>query len=397
MENSLISLLEGLGLEKSSIGPMYWIIVILGIILLLLGSNFICQRIIIPIVNIVTKKTSTTWDEILLNKKTLKSTCNLIVAIIITALLPIIVDKDTALYIIVSKAIWVYIILLFIMVICSLLSSLYIISSSAEKTRNHTLQGVFQMLKIATIFIGIIIIASIVIDKDPMKLLAGLGASAAVLMLVFKDSIMGLVAGVQLSANDMLRPGDWITMPKYDADGFVIDVTLTTVKVRNWDNTISTIPPYALVSDSFQNWRGMWDSGGRRIKRSIFIDMNSISFCSDDKRKELIEKGYLGSDKDEKIVNLTAFREWLEEWLRNHPSVNKNMIIMVRQLQPTPQGLPLELYFFFDGTNWVPYEHLQSEIFEYVFAVIPEFGLKGFQAPAGSDFSDIRRTPVNTH
>lgn len=397
MENSLISLLEGLGLEKSSIGPMYWIIVILGIILLLLGSNFICQRIIIPIVNMVTKKTSTTWDEILLNKKTLKSTCNLIVAIIITALLPIIVDKNTALYIIVSKAIWVYIILLFIMVICSLLSSLYIISSSAEKTRNHTLQGVFQMLKIATIFIGIIIIASIVIDKDPMKLLAGLGASAAVLMLVFKDSIMGLVAGVQLSANDMLRPGDWITMPKYDADGFVIDVTLTTVKVRNWDNTISTIPPYALVSDSFQNWRGMWDSGGRRIKRSIFIDMNSISFCSDDKRKELIEKGYLGSDKDEKIVNLTAFREWLEEWLRNHPSVNKNMIIMVRQLQPTPQGLPLELYFFFDGTNWVPYEHLQSEIFEYVFAVLPEFGLKGFQAPAGSDFSDIRRTPVNTH
>lgn len=376
---------------------MYWIIVILGIILLLLGSNFICQRIIIPIVNMVTKKTSTTWDEILLNKKTLKSTCNLIVAIIITALLPIIVDKNTALYIIVSKAIWVYIILLFIMVICSLLSSLYIISSSAEKTRNHTLQGVFQMLKIATIFIGIIIIASIVIDKDPMKLLAGLGASAAVLMLVFKDSIMGLVAGVQLSANDMLRPGDWITMPKYDADGFVIDVTLTTVKVRNWDNTISTIPPYALVSDSFQNWRGMWDSGGRRIKRSIFIDMNSISFCSDDKRKELIEKGYLGSDKDEKIVNLTAFREWLEEWLRNHPSVNKNMIIMVRQLQPTPQGLPLELYFFFDGTNWVPYEHLQSEIFEYVFAVLPEFGLKGFQAPAGSDFSDIRRTPVNTH
>ena len=397
MENSLISLLEGLGLEKSSIGPMYWIIVILGIILLLLGSNFICQRIIIPIVNMVTKKTSTTWDEILLNKKTLKSTCNLIVAIIITALLPIIVDKNTALYIIVSKAIWVYIILLFIMVICSLLSSLYIISSSAEKTRNHTLQGVFQMLKIATIFIGIIIIASIVIDKDPMKLLAGLGASAAVLMLVFKDSIMGLVAGVQLSANDMLRPGDWITMPKYDADGFVIDVTLTTVKVRNWDNTISTIPPYALVSDSFQNWRGMFDSGGRRIKRSIFIDMNSISFCSDDKRKELIEKGYLGSDKDEKIVNLTAFREWLEEWLRNHPSVNKNMIIMVRQLQPTPQGLPLELYFFFDGTNWVPYEHLQSEIFEYVFAVLPEFGLKGFQAPAGSDFSDIRRTPVNTH
>ena len=202
---------------------------------------------------------------------------------------------------------------------------------------------------------------------------------------------MGLVAGVQLAANDMLRPGDWIEMPKYGADGFVIDVTLTTVKVQNWDKTITTIPPYALVSDSFQNWRGMFDSGGRRIKRSIYIDMTSIGFCDDKQLKQLVEKGYIKENIKNRSVNLTLFREWLEEWLRNHPQVNKDMIILVRQLQPTSQGLPLELYFFFDGTMWIPYEHLQAEIFEYIYALLPEFGLRTFQSPTGSDLKDFRQ------
>jgi miniconductance mechanosensitive channel len=246
------------------------------------------------------------------------------------------------------------------------------------------------MLKIIIICIGSIIVIGIVIDKDPSNLLAGLGASAAVLMLVFKDSIMGLVAGVQLSANDMLRPGDWITMEKYGADGMVQDVSLTTVKVQNWDKTITTIPPYALVSDSFQNWRGMFDSGGRRIKRSINIDMNTIAFIGEEQLEALAKKGlYTGDCKDKKVVNLTLFREWLEEWLKQHPKVNKEMITMVRQLQPTTQGLPLELYFFFNGTAWVMYEHLQSEIFEYVLATLPEFGLKTFQSPTGSDFKGL--------
>jgi miniconductance mechanosensitive channel len=242
------------------------------------------------------------------------------------------------------------------------------------------------MLKIVAICIGAIIIVSIIIDKDPTKLLAGLGASAAVLMLVFKDSIMGLVAGVQLSANDMLRPGDWIEMPKYGADGTVIDVTLTTIKVQNWDKTITTIPPYALVSDSFQNWRGMFDSGGRRIKRSIYIDMNSVKFCDKEQLEAFAKKGMLTETENSgHEVNLTLFRQWLEEWLRKHPKVNKEMIIMVRQLQPTPQGTPLELYFFFNGTAWVDYEHFQAEVFEYILAMIPEFGLRVFQTPAGND------------
>ena len=397
MENYLTSLLRSLGIESGTVAILYWVIVLTGIVLLIYCSRILCSRALIPFVKMLTRKTETKWDEILLNEATLRIMCNMMVAVIIIALLPFVLSKESVIYTFAARLCWVYLTVVSVQLACSLFAALNLISTEAERTKNHTLQGVFQMLKIIAISIGAIIVASIVIDKNPMKLLAGLGASAAVLMLVFKDSIMGLVAGVQLSANDMLRPGDWITMPKYDADGFVVDVTLTTVKVRNWDNTISTIPPYALVSDSFQNWRGMWDSGGRRIKRSIFIDMNSVAFCSEEKRKELIEKGYLSADRGDKVVNLTAFREWLEEWLRNHPSVNNKMTLLVRQLQPTPQGLPLELYFFYDGINWVPYEHLQAEVFEYLFAVLPEFGLRAFQAPSGSDFSDNRRIPSHLY
>ena len=279
-------------------------------------------------------------------------------------------------------------IVIFVKLCCAVLTSLYQISSLSKKTKNHTMKGVFQMLKIVVICIGLIYITSIVIDKDPTNLIAGLGASAAVLMLVFKDSIMGLVAGVQLSANDMLRPGDWIIMEKYGADGMVQDVSLTTVKVQNWDKTITTIPPYALVSESFQNWRGMFDSGGRRIKRSIFIDMNSIAFCTADQIEKLKANSLFTGD-EKTPVNLTVFREWLEMWLKNHPKVNKGMITMVRQLQPTAHGLPLELYFFFDGTAWVNYEHLQAEVFEYILAIMPQFGLKIFQSPTGNDLKEL--------
>jgi miniconductance mechanosensitive channel len=220
-----------------------------------------------------------------------------------------------------------------------------------------------------------------------MNILTGLGASAAILMLVFKDTIMGLVAGVQLSANNMLRPGDWITMPKYGADGTVIEVTLTTVKVQNWDNTITTIPPYALVSDSFQNWRGMRESGGRRIKRSLNIDMTTVHFCTPQQLKNFEKRGWLeGFERTGKEeVNLHVFRHYLERYLRHHPRVNTSLTLMVRQLQPTPQGLPIELYFFSANKDWIPYERLQAEVFDHVLAVLPQFGLKVFQSPTGTD------------
>ena len=379
-------LFDELGFYTTQNEMVKWGIVIGGALLLFYICDLLGQKIVIPTVRRFTRRTKEKWDDIILNDSTLKGLCRLFPGIIISALLPILFTENSEILIFCTKICKAYIAIIGVSLLCSVFSSLYKISHEAEKTKDHTLQGVFQMLKIIVIGIGAIIVVSIFFDKDPSNLLAGLGASAAILMLVFKDSILGLVAGIQLSANDMLRPGDWITMPKYEADGFVIDVTLTTVKVQNWDKTITTIPPYALISDSFQNWRGMFSSGGRRVKRSILIDTNSITFLDEKKKKELIKKGYNLAENKDKQVNLTLFREWLEEWLRNHPAINKEMILLVRQLQPTQQGLPLELYFFSSDTAWIAYEHLQAEIFEYLFAILPDFGLRAFQSPAGSDF-----------
>lgn len=383
MENEL---LNELGINTGHHELLQWAIIIVGAFLLFYTCDFIGKRVVMPIVRRFTKTTTNTWDDILLNNDTIKNLCRLVPGIIASAVLPFFLEADSNILIFCLKLCKAYVAIIGVGLLCTIFSSLYKLSHESEKTKDHTLQGVFQMLKIVVISIGAIIVVSIFFDKDPSNLLAGLGASAAILMLVFKDSILGLVAGIQLSANDMLRPGDWITMPKYEADGFVIDVTLTTVKVQNWDKTITTIPPYALVSDSFQNWRGMFCSGGRRIKRSIYIDTNSITFCEGKLKENLIKKGLINADDNKQYVNLTLFREWLENWLRNHPAVNKEMILLVRQLQPTVQGLPLELYFFSSDTAWIAYEHLQAEIFEYLFAVLPEYGLKAFQSPAGTDF-----------
>lgn len=378
-------LLKDLRIDTGNNELLQWAVIIVGAFLLFYICEIISKKAIIPIVRRFTECTTSKWDDILLNNDTLRNLCRLVPGIMAGFILPFVLEADSTILAFSLKLCKAYIAIIGVGLLCTIFTSLYKITHESEKTKDHTLQGVFQMLKIVVICIGAIIVVSIFFDKDPSNLLAGLGASAAILMLVFKDSILGLVAGIQLSANDMLRPGDWITMPKYDADGFVIDVTLTTVKVQNWDKTITTIPPYALVSDSFQNWRGMFCSGGRRVKRSIYIDTNSVTFCEGELKKNLIKKGLIKADEEQKQVNLTLFREWLEEWLRNHPAIHKEMIVMVRQLQPTAHGLPLELYFFSSNTAWVAYEHLQAEIFEYIFAILPEYGLKAFQSPSGTD------------
>lgn len=378
-------LLKDLGIGAGHNELLQWAVIIIGAFLLFYICEFFSKKVVIPIVRRFTNSTTSKWDDILLNNDTLKNLCRLVPGIIASFILPFVLEADSTILVFCMKLCKAYVAIIGVGLLCTIFTSLYQITHESEKTKDHTLQGVFQMLKIVVISIGAIVVVSIFFDKDPSNLLAGLGASAAILMLVFKDSILGLVAGIQLSANDMLRPGDWIAMPKYGADGFVIDVTLTTVKVQNWDNTITTIPPYTLVSDSFQNWRGMFSSGGRRVKRSINIDTNSITFCEGELRKNLIKKGLIKADEEQKQVNLTLFREWLEEWLRNHPAIHKEMTVMVRQLQPTAHGLPLELYFFSSNTAWVAYEHLQAEIFEYIYAILPEYGLKAFQSPAGTD------------
>ena len=281
-----------------------------------------------------------------------------------------------------------------------------------ESLRGRPLKGLLQTLQVLLWFIGGIVVVSVLIGQSPLTLLAGLGASAAILMLVFKDSIMGFVSGVQLSANDMLKVGDWITMPKYGANGYVIEVTLNTVKVRNFDNTITTIPPYLLVSDSFQNWRGMRESGGRRVKRSINIDMTSVRFCTPEMlekfRKINLLKDYI--DQTEEVVrvyneenhidnevlvngrrqtNLGVFRAYLTAYLKSLPVVNTELNCMVRHLQPTDHGLPVELYFFSNVKDWIPYEAVQADVFDHVLAIIPEFDLRVFQSPSGADFRQL--------
>lgn len=292
----------------------------------------------------------------------------------------------------------------------SLLDVITGLSHRFATTAHLPLKGIFQSLKlIASLVVGIMVI-SLLIGKSPTILISGLGAMAAVLMLVFKDPILGLVAGIQLSANNMLKLGDWLEMPKYGADGAVIDIGLTTVKVQNWDNTITSMPTYALVSDSFKNWSGMSASGGRRIKRSLFIDTTSIHFLSEEEQKKLQKANllhpyltelhqeieqynqHISNDNvlnQRQMTNIGTFRIYLTEYLRNHPKIRKDMTMMVRQLAPDAQGLPLEIYCFTNTVVWLEYEGIQSDIFDHIFAIVGEFGLRVYQAPTGNDVRSL--------
>ena len=367
----------------------------LVIIAAILLFTYIClllfRYVLMPMVRRLTLKTKATWDDYLFSKEMMRGFGRLIPPIIIYMLLPLAFGDEPNLLGVLLKVCMIYLIFVSLWVVCTFLNSLYSISIEHETLKNRPLKGVYQMLKLVAVIIGVIIAVATLLNQDAATILAGLGASAAVLMLIFKDTILGLVAGVQLSANDMLRPGDWITMPKYGANGEVVEVSLTIVKVRNFDKTIITIPPYALVSDSFQNWRGMWDAGGRRIMRSINIDMRSIRFCTDEEKKTFAAAGWLDKEKvDEPVVNLWVFRTYVTNYLKNHPEVEKSFMTMVRQLQPTPEGLPLEIYCFTNTTVWPEYERIQAAIFDHVIAIIPQFGLRIFQRLTSSDFLNDR-------
>lgn len=389
INNEIALLLQNIGMEKDDINWGTQITIFLIILLITYLCTKLFRHLVIPIIHKITTRTKAKWDDYLFNTEMMKAFTRMIPPIMLYMLTPLAFSKSPQLLNFILKVCLIYLDIVTILLIGTFLNSLYNISNEHEKLRNRPLKGIYQMIKLITITIGIIILISILMDQDPTSILAGLGASAAVLMLIFKDSILGLVAGVQLSANDMLRPGDWITMNKYGADGYVIEVSLTTVKVQNFDKTITTIPPYALVSDSFQNWRGMRETGGRRIKRSINIDTNTIHFCTEEEIKTFIEKGFLDkkTNINERIVNLAIFRNYITDYLNNNPKVNKDLMIMVRQLQPASEGMPLEIYCFSDTPEWIPYETLQSEIFEHVMAMAKEFNLRIFQRPAGTDFN----------
>ncbi|MBX9190317.1 mechanosensitive ion channel family protein [Bacteroides sp. K03] len=406
-------ILQSWGFNESWTDDLTSAIILVIILAIAFLGDAICKHVILTTVTRLVKKTKATWDDVVFDRKVMIYLSHLVAPIILYILLPLAIS-NAGLLTFILRICMIYIIAVFLKFISALLSALYHVYSEREQFRDRPLKGLLQTVQVILFFIGGIIIVSILIDKSPMVLLTGLGASAAVLMLVFKDSIMGFVSGIQLSANNMLKVGDWIEMPKYGADGTVIEVTLNTVKVRNWDNTITTIPPYALVSDSFQNWRGMQESGGRRIKRSIRIDMNSVKFCTPEMlakyRKIRLLKDYI--EETEKVVeeynkehgidnsvlvngrrqtNLGVFRAYLTNYLRSLPAVNQDLTCMVRQLQPTEQGIPLELYFFSSIKAWIPYEGVQADVFDHVLAIIPEFDLHVFQNPTGEDFRALSR------
>ena len=415
------ALLAWLGLTSAlNNGWDRWVafaLVVLSVVLL----DFLCRTVLVRGIRRIVMRTKATWDDELFSSAVLSRLCNIVSAIVLVIVLPVVFDEQSEARTIVTRLIQVYIVVTVFRFINALLYAAFNIVSARPAWQNKPINGLRQTGQgIAALICGILIV-SILIGKSPAILLTGLGASAAVIMLVFRDSILGFVSGIQLSANNMLKVGDWISMPKYGADGTVEEVTLNTVKVRNWDNTIVTLPPYLLVSDSFQNWEGMRSSGGRRVKRSINIDMTSIRFCTPEmleryKRIDLL-KDYIartqqrveeynrqhdipsGEDKINGLhqTNIGVFRNYLNLYLRQNERVNQNMMVLVRQLQPTEQGLPMELYFFTDTVDWVPYEGIQADVFDHVLAVIPEFDLRVFQNPSGNDLRTLTGKTDTNH
>ena len=403
--------LQALGVGQDTAGAIDNIVALTIIVLLSVLADVACRKLLLPAIAHVVQRTKTTWDDVLFNPKVTARMAHIVAPFVAYMLLPLAFPESEAAGIEVLQRVLLAILqLTFVGLIDALLRALYLVYSGRESMRGRPLKGLLQTLLVCTWFMGMIIIISTLIGQNPWKLVAGLGASAAVLMLVFKDSIMGFVSGIQLSANDMLKVGDWIKMPKHGADGIVTEVTLATVKVRNWDNSITTIPPYALVSDSFNNWQAMRDSKARRIKRAIYIDMSSIRFCSDEMlaryqaipmlqsffgrmRQQADVAGAFPVGGMQGLTNLGVLRAYLVAYLGSLPLVRKDLHCMVRQLEPTATGLPLELYFFIEVIDWVPYEGVQSDIFDHVLAVVPLFDLRLFQAPSGTD---IRRMGAGT-
>ena len=384
--------------------------VLLIIILLALALDYICRYILLGAFKKFAKKTTNQLDDLIIEKKIINKGMHIIPSILIFTMLPLAYPSpaDKEILVLLQKLCQIYIITVSLLFINSLLNLGVELFHRNDKFKDKPLKGFVQIVQVILFSVGIILLISILINESPSTIFTGIGASAAILMLVFKDTILGFVAGIQLSANDMLRVDDWISMQKYGADGTVIEITLNTVKVKNFDNTISTIPPYALISESFQNWRGMRESPGRRIKRSINLDMNSVKFCTPEMlekyRKISLLAGYI-DDTENKLqtynqtnqidntilvngrrqTNLGVFRAYLQRYLESLPEVNKEMICMVRHLQPTEKGIPMELYFFSSIKDWVIYETIQADVFDHVLAVIPEFDLQIFQELSGSD------------
>ena len=406
---------QHIGVSELNAGYLYSLISLMIIVGLGWVANIFVKRFVLGLVRSVIKKSKTSIGELLVEQKFFHRLSHLAPAFVIVSLSGIVYLNYPFLHELVKIVVNLYLVIIALSVIDSLINAFYKLSEHSKLSSKIPLKGICQAIKILINGTGIIFILSILLDKSPIYFFSGLGALTAVILLVFKDVILGLVAGVQLTANNMVRRGDWIEMPKYGADGDVIDVSLTTVKVQNWDKTVSTIPAHALVSDAFKNWRGMSESGGRRIKRSIHLDLSSLAFLKESEIEELekieLLRGYFKgkrSDIGEKglavekqglvapllngrnLTNAGTFRAYCLEYLRANPAIHKEgMTFLVRQLATTDKGLPIEIYVFVNDVRWVQYEAIQSDIFDHLLASLPIFGLRAFQLPSDSSFSHL--------
>ena len=347
-----------------------------------IGLDYLCQAIFVGGMRRYTKRAPHQWNTLLMKRKVVHHLI-LLPGILVYFLLPLAFVRGKEILDFSQKICAVYIIAAILFTINGLLLVMLDVYNAKDKQKSRPMKGFVQVLQVLLFFIGGIIIIAVLLDKSPMTLFAGLGASAAVLMLVFKDSILGFVAGVQLSANDMLRIGDWISLPNDTANGTVEEITLNTVKIRNWDNTISTVPPYTLVNNSFQNWRGMQESGGRRVNKNIYLDMTTLKFCTPDMldviRKDVPLMADYQPAEGEVPTNAQLYRIYIERYLRSLPVVNQDLDLIISQKEPTTYGVPVQVYFFSRNKVWKEYERIQSDIFDHLLVMVGKFDLKLYQ------------------
>ena len=403
------ALLDGLGVESAA-HDSWDVWVACGLVLLIVTLvDYLLQWTVVPGVRKVVERTRTKWDDTLFSTRVLKCGCHVVSAVLLDVVLPVVFDEKSHAQTVMMRLLNVYLLVSVFRFASALIYASFHIVATRPAWQNKPIKGLRQTAQGIALLICAILVISILMDKSPTLLLTSLGASAAVLMLIFRDSILGFVSGIQLSANDMPKVGDWISVPKFGADGTVEEVSLTTVKIRNWDNTIVTLPPYQLVSDSFVNWHAMQLSGGRRIELSLLVDMTTIRFCTPEmldrfRRIRLLgdyidrtEKEYAKANESEGVgagepsvnglrqTNLAVFRAYMMRYLEEKTSARRDMKLTVRMLPPTDTGVPLELYFYTTSIYFADYVQVELAVFEHMLCALPEFGLRAFQSPSGDD------------
>ncbi|PZN29951.1 MAG: mechanosensitive ion channel protein MscS [Proteobacteria bacterium] len=380
-------------------------------LLLLVGlADLLTRKLLVRVIGHAVRLSPSKWDDALLGPGVIARLAHVIPALVVYYGVTFVSGLPEGVVVVVRSVASAYVVLTLALALGNLINAVNRIyeQRNPERARARPIKGYLQLVKIVIFLVAAIMVIAALFNRDPLLLLSGLGAMTAVLMLVFKDTLLSLVASVQLSTHDMLRVGDWISMPQLNADGFVTDISLHTVKVQNWDKTITTIPTWRLISESYKNWRGMFESGGRQIQRSLYIDQTSVRFLTDTERERLrrfvLIRDYLdrkdaeieahnerliaqGADpvNARRVTNIGTFRAYVQAYIEAHPGIHTEMFRLVRQRQPGPTGLPLEIYCYTAKTAWADYEGIQADIFDHLYAILPEFGLRVFQQPSGAD------------